>query len=160
MVTTKFKYILILSSIALFLSCGDKKIEKENINVSIIQQDTETTIFHGDNTIINDSPNLIEATFIGGEHALVEFIKSNLWIESKAPTTLKHGTVSVGFTVKTNGSLSDIFIVEEIEGGCKECDEEAIRIVKTMPKWQPAYEKLDNNNKSYYDDKQVIEIKF
>lgn len=45
------------------------------------------------------------------------------------------GRVMVQFIVNANGTLSDVRAVRGIGGGC---DEEAVRVVKGMPKWIPA----------------------
>ena len=44
------------------------------------------------------------------------------------------GTVVFGFTVKADGQLSNFTIIEGIGGGC---DEEVLRIARTMPDWIP-----------------------
>ncbi len=44
------------------------------------------------------------------------------------------GKVYVSFIVETDGSVSAVEILRGIGGGC---DEEAIRVVKMMPKWSP-----------------------
>ena len=44
------------------------------------------------------------------------------------------GTVYVQFVVEANGSISNVKLARGIGGGC---DEEAMRVVKAMPKWKP-----------------------
>ena len=44
------------------------------------------------------------------------------------------GRVFVEFIVEKNGSLTDINVVKAIGGGC---DEEAIRVISTAPRWNP-----------------------
>ena len=44
------------------------------------------------------------------------------------------GKVNVTFIVNTDGSISDVRIIRDIGGGC---GDEAIRVVKNMPKWKP-----------------------
>ena len=44
------------------------------------------------------------------------------------------GRVLVRFTVNENGSISDCVVVRGIEPGF---DEEAVRVVKSLPKWIP-----------------------
>ncbi len=38
------------------------------------------------------------------------------------------------FVVEKDGSISDVKVLRGIGGGC---DEEAVRVVKSMPKWKP-----------------------
>lgn len=44
------------------------------------------------------------------------------------------GKVYVQFTIDTDGSIIDVVCKRGIGGGC---DEEAIRVIKMMPKWKP-----------------------
>ena len=44
------------------------------------------------------------------------------------------GVVMVIFVIEPNGTLSNIEVSKGIGGGC---DEEAIRVVKAMPLWEP-----------------------
>ena len=58
------------------------------------------------------------------------------WIESNKPIVQYHGRVGVQFVVECDGSLSDIKITRHSMAG----DEDAIRLVKKMPKWIPAHQ--------------------
>lgn len=71
--------------------------------------------------------------FPGGMEACKQFIKENL----RYPDTESdvQGRVIVSFMVERDGSLSDIKVVK---GLAPEFDEEALRVVKMMPKWVPA----------------------
>jgi protein TonB len=42
--------------------------------------------------------------------------------------------VFVNFVVDQNGNIADVKVLRGIGGGC---DEEAIRVIKSMPKWTP-----------------------
>jgi protein TonB len=42
--------------------------------------------------------------------------------------------VYVTFVVERNGNVTDVKILRGIGGGC---DEEAVRVVQNMPKWEP-----------------------
>lgn len=44
------------------------------------------------------------------------------------------GKVYLKFVIEKNGSITNIVILRGIGGGC---DEEAIRVVKSMPTWIP-----------------------
>ncbi|NTW23917.1 MAG: energy transducer TonB, partial [Lentimicrobium sp.] len=43
-------------------------------------------------------------------------------------------TAFVTFVVEKNGNVTDVRILRGIGGGC---DEEAVRVIKAMPKWNP-----------------------
>ena len=72
--------------------------------------------------------------FLGGEKALYEYIKNNVNYSELAIKTNIEGTVYVEFVVEKDGSISDVKVLRGIGGGC---DEEAVRVVNSMPKWKP-----------------------
>ena len=57
------------------------------------------------------------------------------WIERNKPVVQYHGRVGVQFVVEIDGSLSNIKVTHHSMAD----DEDAIRLVKKMPKWIPAY---------------------
>lgn len=75
------------------------------------------------------------ASFPGGIDSLNKFIEANLQYPEQARQCFVQGTVYLTFTVEKDGSLTDIKVIRDI--GCG-CGEEAIRIIKMMPKWIPA----------------------
>ncbi|WP_143525090.1 TonB family protein [Labilibacter marinus] len=74
------------------------------------------------------------AEFPGGVEALKQFIASNLKYPPIAAESGIQGRVYVTFTVDVDGSIKDVKVVRGI---CPSVDAEAIRIVKSMPKWKP-----------------------
>ncbi|MCX6284971.1 MAG: energy transducer TonB [Bacteroidetes bacterium] len=72
--------------------------------------------------------------FPGGTTMLFKYIAENLKYPLKAVPMKLEGKVYVGFTVKADGSVDNVESMRGIGGGC---DEEAVRIVKSMPKWAP-----------------------
>lgn len=77
----------------------------------------------------------ITPEFTGGFQALEEFITTNLNYPQEAKEAGIEGRVFVSFIVEKDGSLSSIQLLKGIGHGC---DEEAIAVVKKMPKWKPA----------------------
>ncbi len=69
-----------------------------------------------------------------GSAALLRFIEKNLTYPSIAKANGIHGIVVVQMIVEKDGSLSNLNIVKGLDGGC---NEEALRLVKSMPKWKP-----------------------
>ena len=63
------------------------------------------------------------------------FIKRNLQYPIQAKENNISGKAYVSFVVEKDGSLTDVKVATEIGGGC---GNEAVRIVKLMPKWIPA----------------------
>lgn len=72
--------------------------------------------------------------FPGGEDELYKFLQENIKYPQLAKETNISGTVYIYFVIETDGSVSDVRLVKGIRGGC---DEEALRVVKMMPKWSP-----------------------
>lgn len=73
-------------------------------------------------------------SFPGGEAELTKFLGKQL-IYPKFPLDNGiQGTVFVTFVVNQDGSLSDIKLLNNVD---KFLNEEAVRVVKKMPKWNP-----------------------
>jgi TonB family protein len=73
-------------------------------------------------------------SFQGGEENLMKHLKTNIHYPPQAQSSKTEGTVVVSFIIDRNGMPSNIKIVRGIGKGC---DEEAMRVVKSMPKWNP-----------------------
>ncbi len=72
-------------------------------------------------------------SYPGGEEAMYDFINKNL--QYPEGDRLITGTVVIRFVVEKDGSISNVSIAREIGGGC---GKEVARVVKMMPKWNPA----------------------
>ena len=70
----------------------------------------------------------------GGDQKLMEFIAKGIKYPQIARETGIQGRVFVGFVIEPDGSVSNVKVLRGIGGGC---DEEAMRVVKSMPKWKP-----------------------
>ncbi len=71
--------------------------------------------------------------FPGGEDMLKKYISENIIYPKVAAENSIEGRVYISFSVDTDGSIIDIKVVRSIS---PELDAEAIRIVKSMPKWK------------------------
>jgi TonB family protein len=71
----------------------------------------------------------------GGEQALAAFLGKNIRYPKTAQEQNIGGTVLVQFVVAPDGTISDVHTVGARKGSGLE--EEAIRVVKEMPKWTP-----------------------
>ena len=72
-------------------------------------------------------------TFPGGEKAMYDFLAKNIRYPPAAREANLEGKVTLMFVVNEDGEISDITLKRDGVGGG--CAEEAIRVVKTMPKW-------------------------
>lgn len=78
-----------------------------------------------------------QVQFEGGEYAMQSFIDRNIQLTAKR----KSFSVLLEFDVSATGETSNIICETEMD---KKIKQEAIRILKLMPKWKPA--KLNGNN--------------
>ena len=84
--------------------------------------------------------------FPGGEEALLKFINQGIKYPTDAQEGGKQGRVIVSFTVKKDGSVAD---VEVMRGVYPSLDKEAMRVIGTMPIWEPGKEKGQAVNVRY-----------
>ena len=84
-------------------------------------------------------------TFPGGEAELMKFIRENLKYPLSAQKEGIQGRVILRFVVSKTGSIENITILRSLEPAC---DEEAIRLIKSMPRWIPG--KQNGNNVPVY----------
>jgi len=72
--------------------------------------------------------------FPGGTNEMFNFIRHNLNYPRQARKKQISGKVEVEFFIDEKGNVVDEKVVKAIGGGC---DEEALRVVRLMPRWQP-----------------------
>jgi protein TonB len=73
-------------------------------------------------------------SFPGGEEALFKYLAQNIKYPQIAKEAGITGRVFVNFVIDKEGNVTDVKVLRGIGGGC---DEEAVRVVKNMPKWSP-----------------------
>ena len=84
-------------------------------------------------TIVESMPG-----FPGGEKARFEYMAQNLRYPAKARDKRVQGIVYVSFVVEPDGSITNPQILQGIGHGC---DEEVIKLIKNMPKWNPGMQR-------------------
>ncbi|MDO4770720.1 energy transducer TonB [Porphyromonas sp.] len=72
--------------------------------------------------------------FPGGEVEMMKFLQKNVVYPTIAQENGIQGRVSVGFVVEKDGSVSDVKVLRGVDPSL---DKEAVRVVKSMPKWKP-----------------------
>jgi len=82
----------------------------------------------------------------GGIEALYKLIGGNLLYPDTILETAKEGRVVLRFVISSTGDVTDISV---LKGLSKACDEEAIRVMKLVPKWIPAQQ--DGKNVAVYN---------
>ncbi|TRZ76129.1 MAG: energy transducer TonB [Bacteroidetes bacterium] len=73
-------------------------------------------------------------SFPGGDEALFAFLRKNLKYPQEARELEMTGIVYVSFVVEKDGSITEVTLVR---GVGNICDEEAMRVIKSMPDWTP-----------------------
>lgn len=78
-----------------------------------------------------------QAEFPGGQPALHRFLAENLHYPPMAMENGIQGRCYIQFVVTQEGEITNVKVKKGVPD-CSQCDQEAIRVVKKMPKWKPA----------------------
>lgn len=114
-------------SIETFENTGNADVFVPKVEIEEEEAEEEEEIIF---TVVEES-----ASFPGGMPEMYKYIGNNLVYPQQARETGTQGKVFVTFVVEKDGSLTDVKVLRDIGSGC---GEEAIRVVKSMPKWKPA----------------------
>jgi protein TonB len=95
-------------------------------------------------TVIVTSPE-IDAEFAGGYEGLVNYLSKNLSYVGNPKNKrsvpkeelLEGGRLMVRFIIEKDGSITHVRLETKLPK-CEPCNQDAIRVVKNMPKWKPA----------------------
>jgi len=102
------------------------EVVEEYVPVEVEEEEVvEAEVF----TIVEEMPS-----YPGGDVKMYEYLGKNIKYPQIARESGIQGRVFVNFVVEPDGSVSNVKVLRGIGGGC---DEEAIRVVKSMPKWKP-----------------------
>jgi len=103
--------------------------DDDEIEAQIIEDDPEDDVEEQFFVFVEDLP-----AYPGGDIARIKFLKNNIKFPAMAIEAGIQGTVYVSFIVEKDGSISHVNVARGIGGGC---DEEAVRVIRKMPKWSP-----------------------
>lgn len=78
--------------------------------------------------------------FPGGEAEMYQFIKDNLRYPAMDQEIGNQGRVIIRFVVSKTGEIMNVELMKGVSQGC---DKEAMRVVKSMPKWIPGRQNGD-----------------
>ena len=112
------------------MSAFQRQEEATNIEITPVvveeeEEEEEQQIF----TVVENDPE-----FPGGMEALYKYLRQNIKYPQLARDNNITGRVYVTFVVERDGSIANPRVLKDIGGGC---GQEAIRVVKSMPKWTP-----------------------
>lgn len=77
-----------------------------------------------------------DPAYPGGMAALYHFLSSNINYPERALKKGIQGKCIVGFIVDKEGNITDVKVLQKVKK-CRECDTEAVRVIKLMPQWKP-----------------------
>jgi TonB family protein len=109
------------------------KLEKE-VDKHLPKEDISQTNVAKPKTKIETYTDGEMPQFPGGQEGLITFLNAKMKYPVIASESGIQGTVVVNFVVLKDGSIGNVEIVSSLDPNC---DEEAIRLVKSMPKWTP-----------------------
>ncbi|HSV09647.1 MAG TPA: energy transducer TonB, partial [Hanamia sp.] len=88
--------------------------------------------------IKQDTTGEVEASYKGGNGKIRSFISSNFKLPQRTISLHKDGTVKIRFVIDTEGEVIEIAVLQSVEFAF---DEEAMRVISLMKKWNPASDK-------------------
>ena len=133
---------------------NDVELEEElEIEDTEIDEDTEVEFID----IVSDEEEEIDETvvfqivekmpsFPGGEAAMMKYLSDNIEYPTIAQENGIQGRVYVNFVVGRSGAISNIKVVRGVDPAL---DQEAVRVVKAMPKWNPGEQRGKAVNVSF-----------
>ena len=121
----------------------EKKIEEEieiNIDTEVTEQTKVEEIKIAPQEEEKEDPDQIflvveeTAAPTGGMPAFYEFVSKKLKYPAQARRMGIEGKVFVEFVIERDGTITDVKAIKGIGAGC---DEEAVRVLQSAPKWKP-----------------------
>ena len=108
---------------------NDETAEVKHVEEKIAEpepvKEEETKVFD----VVEQMPS-----FPGGPSALMQYLSSNIKYPVVAEENGVQGRVVCTFVVEKDGSITDVRVVKSVDPSL---DKEAMRVVKSMPKWIP-----------------------
>ena len=74
------------------------------------------------------------ASFPGGQQKLMEYLSENTHYPKECEEICVQGRVIVRFVVERDGSISGVTVIKSLD---PQMDAEAVRVISSMPKWNP-----------------------
>ena len=107
----------------------DVEISEEEVIEEMVFDEPEEEVADEIFTIVEEKPE-----FHGGRAAYLKFVQKNVKYPQQARRMNVEGRVFVQFVVGKDGGISEVEVIKGIGAGC---DEEALRVIKKSPKWNP-----------------------
>lgn len=124
------RYLAEVNTIITTMDTSTTKMDNTNADNNLPQSQVIT---NADETIYDFVDKMPE--FPGGKSEMSVYLSKNVKYPLEAKEIGAQGRVICEFIVNTDGSISDVKVVRS--GGYYFLDNEAIRVVASMPKWNP-----------------------
>lgn len=132
-----YKYINIMKKLFLLfvavmctVSAGTIFAAPANYASEAVEEDEDEVVF----MVVETMPE-----FPGGQQAMFKFLSENIKYPEDAKKDGAEGRVICQFTVNKDGSISDVEVVRS--SGNESLDQEARRVVQSMPHWKPGLQR-------------------
>lgn len=130
--------IIMLLGMCMTINAQGLKTYSAHISVMKVEKKVEDKVFDA----VEQYPS-----FPGGEGAMFSYISNNLRYPQKAAENGVQGRVVVKFIVEKDGSISNVEVNRSVD---PDLDNEAMRVIKNMPKWNPAKQNGTEVRAYYY----------
>ena len=121
--------VTLQSSVDNLLVPQEPETIQENLITPPQSVEKDTTVY----LIVEKDPR-----YPGGDAARLKFLKENITYPQEAREAKISGTIFLSFVIEADGSLSNVKLLRGVD---KLLDDEALRVVKMMPKWEPGEHK-------------------
>ena len=135
----KSKYLMFIpvaALLVLFSNCTntaeEATKEEEKVDVKFVPTEVKSDTIDTQDEVLDMVEVMPE--FPGGVKALMSYLAKNIEYPKEAENAGMQGRVVVQFVVNTDGSIEDAKVVRAVN---PLLDQEAIRVINTMPKWKP-----------------------
>jgi protein TonB len=113
---------------------GNVKVNDTSGSVVVEDSPSTNLIIDVEETQVNHVSVEEMPEFPGGEAGRAKYLSENTIYPQSAKEIGISGVVYVSFVVDENGDVVDVKLLRGIGGGC---DEEALRVIRNMPRWKP-----------------------
>ena len=127
------------------LNVVEDDVETETIEISSEDNNTDTVTIAPPVQVEEEDEEVVfmivetMPEFPGGQQALFKYLSENVKYPAIAQENGIQGRVICQFVVNKDGAIVDVEVVRS--GGDASLDKEAMRVIKSMPKWKPGMQR-------------------
>jgi TonB family protein len=118
----KYALVIPFAALAIVATTNKELVAKP---ITIVAKHTDDKVY----ILVDVMPE-----FKGGTEALMKYLGNNVKYPKEAKENKIEGKVLVGFIIDTKGNIKEVNIIKTAD---ELLDAEAVRVIKTMPKWKP-----------------------